>query len=188
MEISIFWFLFLLKMTPNCLPLSNSRPVGLLTYMAPSETQLTQGTKGHTLNNTQVFSPDDQWIVYDTRNLDTQLGQTCCIEMVNANTGEIRNVYQTNNQTEYGPGVGAATFCPTQSAVLFLHGLRNANAQQPYAMTRRTGVLVNLNQRQKPCFLDGRDVTPPFTAGALRGGTHPRAPVGCRRADGEFYV
>ncbi|MBC7568961.1 MAG: DUF3748 domain-containing protein [Spirosoma sp.] len=140
--------------------------------MAPTETQLTHGAKGHTLNNTQVFSSDDNWVVYDTRNLDTQLGQTCCIEMVHVGTGETRLLYHAPNQTQHGPGMGAATFCPTKPAVLFLHGLRNANAQQPYAITRRTGVLVSINQPQKPCFLDGRDMVTPFTPGALRGGTH----------------
>ncbi|MCY7358337.1 MAG: DUF3748 domain-containing protein, partial [Rudanella sp.] len=70
------------------------------------------------------------------------------------------------------PGAGAATFCPTRPQVLFLHGLRNANAQKPYAMTRRTGVLIHTNQPQQPHFLDGRDGTAPFTPGTLRGGTH----------------
>lgn len=138
----------------------------------PTETQLTHGAQGHTLNNTQVFSPDDQWIVYDTRNNDTHLGQTCCIRMLNVQTGEDRILYQTSNQTEYGPGVGAATFSPVQSRVLFLHGLRNADARLPYAMTRRTGVALDADQPQKPHFLDGRDLTPPFAPGALRGGTH----------------
>lgn len=137
-----------------------------------AERQLTHDPKGHTLNNTQVFSPNDEWIVYDTRNLDTELGKTCCIRMFSLKTGEDRLLYQTPNQTEHGPGAGAATFCPTQAQVLFLHGLRNADAQKPYAMSRRTGVLVNIDQPQKPHFLDGRDVTPPFTPGALRGGTH----------------
>lgn len=144
---------------------------GLLTTMPP-ETQLTHDAWGHTLNHTQVFSPDDQWIVYDTRNLDTELGKTCCIRLFNVKTGEDRLLYQTQNQTDYGPGVGAATFSPTQNRVLFLHGLRNADSYLPYAMTRRTGVAIDIAQPQKPHFLDGRDVTLPFTPGALRGGTH----------------
>lgn len=138
----------------------------------PTENQLTHDAWGHTLNNTQVFSPDDQWIVYDTRNLDTELGKTCCIRILNLHTGEDRLLYQTQNQSDYGPGVGAATFSPTHNRVLFLHGLRNADSHLPYAMTRRTGVAINIDQPQKPHFLDGRDVTPPFTPGALRGGTH----------------
>ena len=148
-----------------------SQSAGSLTTM-PTETQLTHDTWGHTLNNTQVFSPDDQWIVYDTRNLDTEWGKNGCVRIVNAQTGEDRLLYQTLNQTEYGPGVGAATFSPTRNRVLFLHGLRNADSHLPYAMTRRTGVALDIDQPQKPHFLDGRDVSPPFTPGALRGGTH----------------
>lgn len=138
----------------------------------PAETQLTHDAWGHTLNNTQVFSPDDRWVAYDTRNLDTELGKTCCVRMLNVQTGEDRLLYQTQNQTEHGPGVGAATFSPKRNRVLFLHGLRNANAELPYAMTRRTGVAIDIDQPGKPHFLDGRDPTPPFTPGALRGGTH----------------
>ncbi|MCY7358432.1 MAG: DUF3748 domain-containing protein, partial [Rudanella sp.] len=72
----------------------------------PTETQLTHAPKGHTLNNTQVFSPDDQWVVYDTRNLDTQLGQTCCIGMVHVLTAEDRLLYRTTSQTEPGRAGG----------------------------------------------------------------------------------
>ncbi|GAB3694759.1 DUF3748 domain-containing protein [Spirosoma flavus] len=138
----------------------------------PIETQLTFGPKGHTLNNNQAFSPDDRWIVYDTRNVDTGLGQTNSIELVDVNTKETRLLYRTPNQTEYGPGAGAATFSPTEPKVLFLHGLRNADARYPYSMSRRTGVLVAVDQPQNPHFLDGRCVTSPFVPGALRGGTH----------------
>ncbi|WP_461091728.1 DUF3748 domain-containing protein [Spirosoma gilvum] len=138
----------------------------------PIETQLTFEAKGHTLNNNQVFSPDDHWIVYDTRNIDTGLGQTSSIELVDVNTKEIRQLYRTPSQTENGPGAGAVAFSPNESKVLFLHGLRNADARYPYAMSRRTGVLVAVDQPQKPHFLDGRCLTAPFVPGALRGGTH----------------
>ena len=35
------------------------------------ETPLTYGESGHSIHNYQVFSPDDQWIVYDVRNHDS---------------------------------------------------------------------------------------------------------------------
>ncbi|WPP51900.1 DUF3748 domain-containing protein [Catalinimonas niigatensis] len=136
------------------------------------ETQLTSDEKGHCLYNTQCFSPDNQWIVYDTRHHDTLISHTGTIEMVNVATGEMKKIYETSNQTQYGPGVGAATFSPVADQVLFIHGIRNANQERPYSMTRRTGVAVNIAQPLKPIFMDARDVTEPFTAGALRGGTH----------------
>ncbi|GAB3323682.1 DUF3748 domain-containing protein [Larkinella ripae] len=137
-----------------------------------TEKQLTFDAKGHTIHNAQAFSPTDEWLVYDTRNVDTGIGSTGSIEMVNVKTGETRVLYQTENQTEFGPGVGAVTFSPTQNRVLFIHGVRNANQEKPYGFARRTGVAIDTDQPGKPIFLDARDVTPPFTPGALRGGTH----------------
>lgn len=136
------------------------------------ETQLTHTAQGHTINTTQVFSKDGQWIVYDTRNDDTQIGSTGSIEMINVTSGEVRMLYETANQAEHGPGVGAATFSPVQDRVLFIHGIRNADASNPYGMTRRTGVAIDIDRPGEPIFMDARDVTPPFTPGALRGGTH----------------
>ncbi len=137
-----------------------------------TEIQLTDSAYGHTLNSTQIFSKDDQWIVYDTRNFDTAIASTCCIEMVNVKTKEIKSLYTTHNQTEYGPGVGAATFSPQQDSVLFIHGIRDANKENPYSITRRTGVAIDIRHPQRPIYMDARDIDKPYTKGALRGGTH----------------
>lgn len=137
-----------------------------------TEIQLTNGEKGHFLNPVQCFSPDGQWIVYDTRNDGTQIGSTSSIEMVHVKTGEIKELYHTENQTQFGPGVGAAAFSPTENKVIFIHGIRNADAENPYGFTRRTGVSIDLASAGNPVFMDARNVDVPFTAGALRGGTH----------------
>lgn len=139
--------------------------------------QLTFEPRSHSLDNNDNFSPDDQWLVYDTRTplpvpSVTEIGANSNIEKVNVKTGEIVVLYETENQTEYGPGVGAASYHPTENKVVFMHGLLNCNAERPYWFWRRTGVLVDESQPGKPIFLDARDVTPPFTPGALRGGTH----------------
>lgn len=139
------------------------------------ESQLTTGPKGHTIHHAQVFLPDGQWIVYDTRNDDSQIGSTGAIEMINVKTAEVRELYHTTNQTNYGPGVGAATFSPVAERVLFIHGIRNATISRPYGMTRRTGVAIDIDRPGQPVFMDARNVTPPFTKGALRGGTHSHA-------------
>ncbi|GAA4781021.1 DUF3748 domain-containing protein [Olivibacter ginsenosidimutans] len=137
-----------------------------------TEKQLTFSAEGHTIHNTQVFSKDGQWIVYDTRNDDTQIGSTSSIELVHTKTGERRVLYRTNHQSTYGPGVGAATFSPVADTVIFIHGIRNADISQPYSATRRTGVAIAIDHPLKPIFMDARDIMPPFTKGALRGGTH----------------
>lgn len=133
---------------------------------------MTSDAKGHFLNNLQCFSPDGKWLVYDTRNDDAHIARTGSIEMVNVQTGEIKLLYHTQNQTEFGPGVGAAAFSPVTNRVIFIHGIRNANEGNPYSFTRRTGVAVDTDQPGQAIFMDARDITEPFTAGALRGGTH----------------
>jgi len=134
--------------------------------------QLTHDPNGHTIHNTECFSPDDQWIVYDGRNFDSLISSTGNISIVNVETGEIRELYHTTHQTEYGPGVGAATFSPAANRVIFIHGIRNSDKNNPYDFTRRTGVAIDVAKPLHPIFMDARDITPPFTPGALRGGTH----------------
>ncbi|MEP7259172.1 MAG: DUF3748 domain-containing protein, partial [Flavitalea sp.] len=114
----------------------------------------------------------DKWIVYDIRNEDGQIGQTGSIEMINISGTEIKELYHTEGQTAFGPGVGAVTFSPVADTVLFIHGIRNSDKENPYSMTRRTGVAIDLEKPLHPVFMDARDIMPPFTAGALRGGTH----------------
>lgn len=136
------------------------------------ERQLTTDPKGHFLNTHQCFSPDGKWLVYDTRNEDSKIGSTGSIELVNVVTGELKQLYHTKNQTEYGPGLGAASFSPVANRVIFIHGIRNSDQSNPYGFTRRTGVAIDINHPELPIFMDARNVKAPFTAGALRGGTH----------------
>lgn len=134
--------------------------------------QLTTDNAGHCLHHMQVFSPDGKWIVFDSRNDDSKIGSTGHIRMINIDTKEIKELYQTSNQAEYGPGVGAATFSPVDNTVIFIHGIRNASKGRPYGFTRRTGVAIHVDKPQMPVFMDARDINAPFTPGALRGGTH----------------
>ncbi|MBS1610190.1 MAG: DUF3748 domain-containing protein [Bacteroidetes bacterium] len=124
------------------------------------------------MNTSQVFSKNNEWVVYDNRNLDTGIPENGTIGMVNTKTKEIKTIYSTSNQSPYGPGVGAVTFSPVEDRVLFIHGIRNSDKNNPYTYSRRTGVSVWINKPGIPEFLDARNIIPPFTAGALRGGTH----------------
>jgi hypothetical protein len=136
------------------------------------EQQLTSGNYGHTLNATQVFSPDDQWVVFDTRNDDTHIGRTDGIEMVHVTTGETVRLYTTAQQTLHGPGVGAVAWNPRRDEIIFIHGLQNADAARPYSMTRRFGALLKPHTSRVIRHAEARVVQEPFVAGALRGGTH----------------
>ena len=136
------------------------------------EIQLTSELRGHCLNSTQCISPDGRYVVYDTRNDDAALAANGQIRVLDIQTGEDRLVYETKNQTEFGPGVGAATWSPDGKMILFLGGIQNAARHRPYAFTRRTGIAVELCNSGVPLWMDARDMNLPTTPGALRGGTH----------------
>lgn len=146
-----------------------------------TETILTTGAYGHTLNAAQVFSPDDQWIVYDTRNEDTHIQYTTSVEKVNVGTGEVVMLYKVPRATAFGPGVGAVAFHPLKDKVIFIHGLLNCDEKKPYGFTRRFGAIVE-NSTPSIIHADARSVREPLVAGVLRGGTHAHTWSG----DGEW--
>ena len=136
------------------------------------ETQITFGHYNHSLDNNDNFSPDGQWLVYDTRTEEggIRMGQT--IERVHVSSGKIDTIYQAPNASEFGPGIGAVSYNPTKDQVVFIHGLLNPTEEEPYTFTRRFGAIVNVGRLSEMVALDARDVTYTFTKGALRGGTH----------------
>lgn len=145
--------------------------------MAPTlctarERVVTQSANGHLIHNTQVFSPDGRHIVFDSRNEETQLATSTAIGMVNVLSGKETTLYQTKEPSSFGPGVGAATFSPIRDEVIFIHGLEPATKLQPYGPARRSAAVVSLGRLGKMVRLDARDVSLPYTPGALRGGTH----------------
>ncbi|NIA31465.1 MAG: DUF3748 domain-containing protein [Actinobacteria bacterium] len=141
-------------------------------------------SKNFDLDGRHNFSPDDQWLVYDTRPAKGGIAACKTIEKINVVTGEIKVIYRTKNPHSYGPGVGAASYNPVENEVIFIHGLQNCSAERPYEHWRRTGVIIDESHPDVPIFMDARDVTPPFTPGALRGGTHDHEWSG----DGEWIA
>jgi hypothetical protein len=148
------------------------RPGDELPGARTDEIQLTRGPYNHFLSPFGPFSPDDEWLVYDRRTDETAMGSNPFIEKVNTRTGRIVVLYEVPGQTPFGPGCGTPSYSPTANQTVFIHGIMNADERRPYAMSRRTGVMVKDDAPGKGIFIDARDVTPPFTAGALRGGTH----------------
>ncbi len=137
------------------------------------EVQITHGaTYNHNLDNNDNFSPDDRWLVYDVRTDEGGIGGCPRIEKVNVKTGEIVELYEIKDNNPWGPGVGAASYSHTEHKVAFIHGLKNVTPENPYQQWRRSGVIVEDAQPGVAVFMDARDVTYPFTPGALRGGTH----------------
>lgn len=134
-----------------------------------TERQITNQRYAHLLTNIGVWSPDGCWIVYDTRserpgtNFD---GDT--IERVNVETGEVQVLYRSTN----GAHCGVVTCNPVEPKAVFILGPENPAPDWQYAAYHRRGVVVNMNRPQVIANLDACDVSPPFTPGALRGGSH----------------
>lgn len=134
-----------------------------------SEIQATDRAHGHILTNSGIWSPDGEWIVYDTRSDPagaTFGGET--IEMVNVHTREVREIYRARN----GAHCGVATFSPVDERVVFILGPEHPTAEWQYGPSHRQGVMVEIARQGLAVPLDARDLVPPFTSGALRGGSH----------------
>jgi hypothetical protein len=133
------------------------------------ERQLTHAPHGHVLTNANVWSPDIQWIVYDVRSdpAGSQFDGNR-IERVNVKTGEVQTLYQSRR----GAQCGVATCCPIDDRVAFILGPEDPTPDWQYCAYHRRGVIVDAKRPGVIENLDARDVAPPFTPGALRGGSH----------------
>ena len=137
------------------------------------EVQLTNdNTKNHDLDNNDNFSPDGKWLVFDTRTGIGGLGGSPSVERVNVETGKIEVIFAVPDNRDWGPGAGAVSYHPFENKVIFIHGLEVCTEKNPYQQWRRTGVIVDVDHPNMAINMDSRDITPPFTIGALRGGTH----------------
>ena len=137
------------------------------------EKQITQDlTYNHDLDNNDNFSPDDEWLVYDTRTEKGGIGGNGKIEKIHVKTGEKVVLYQLEQNQAYGPGVGAVSYSHANNEVVFIHGLLNCSEEKPYEQWRRSGVIIKDDKPGEPIFMDARDISFPYTVGALRGGTH----------------
>jgi hypothetical protein len=146
--------------------------------MNAAEQQLTHRPHGHILTNTGVWSPDSEWIVYDTRSDPAGAKfDGPAIEMVNIRSGEVRELYRAR----HGAHCGVVTFHPREWKVVFILGPENPALDWQYCAWHRQGVIVGqASSLPNPggthpaalSNLDARDLAPPFTPGALRGGSH----------------
>jgi len=132
------------------------------------EKQLTSDARGHQLTNINVWTPYSQWLVYDVRpHGGSFTGST--IERVHIDTGETEVLYRAQEDAH----VGVVTVSPEEpSRYVFIHGPENPDASWQYDFHHRRGVIVTEPLRSSAVTLDAMDITAPYTAGALRGGTH----------------
>lgn len=128
--------------------------------------QVTSRAQGHVLTNLNVWSPDGQWIVYDTRTGDTFNGTR--IERVNFRTGATELLFTSSS----GANCGVVTHDPVSSRVVFIHGPARPEADWSYGFSRRRGAVVETGRPGVARPLDAMNYAPPFVPGALRGGSH----------------
>lgn len=136
--------------------------------------QITFASRNHQLTNINTWTPDSQWLAYDVRPSGASFtGET--IEQVNISTGEVEVIYRATQ----GAHVGVVTVHPAEDKYVFIHGPKNPDADWQYDFHHRQGVVACNGQVSN---LDAMDITAPYTAGALRGGSH----VHVFSPDGQF--
>ena len=82
-----------------------------------AERQLTSTSHGHILTNSNIWSPDGQWIVYDTRSDEAgAVFDGARLERVNVETAEVQVLYESRN----GAHCGVATCSPVEDRVVCL--------------------------------------------------------------------
>ena len=135
----------------------------------PEPRQITAAPHGHVLTNSGVWSPDSRWIVYDIRSAaDGSTFDGTRIERVDVETGRVEVLYESRN----GAHCGVVTSSPVDDRIAFILGPESPTPDWSYGAARRQGVVVRASRPGVTENLDARDLTPPFTAGALRGGSH----------------
>jgi hypothetical protein len=133
------------------------------------ERQLTHAAHGHILTNASVWSPDNKWIVYDIRTDPAgAIFDGTRIERVHVETGDVQVLYESRR----GACCGVATYSPVDDRVAFILGPEDPTPDWQYAAYHRRGVIVDARRPGVVENLDACDVAPPFTPGALRGGSH----------------
>ncbi len=134
-----------------------------------SDRQITTAPHTHILTNVNVWSPDSRRLVYDVRSDPTGKDfDGDRIETVDVDTGEVKVLYTAKN----GAKCGVATYHPKLNRVVFILGPENPTPDFSYGFARRQGVMVDEDKPGVAINLDARDMTTPFTPGALRGGSH----------------
>ena len=133
------------------------------------ERQLTTAPHGHMLTNAAAWSADSRWIVYDTRSgTDGSVFDGTQIKRIEVETGRVEVLYESR----HGACSGVVTASQVDDRVVFILGPERPTPDWQYGPARRQGIIVHTGRPGMAENLDARDLVPPFTPGALRGGSH----------------
>ena len=129
------------------------------------EVQVTTRLQHHQLTNAQVWSADGQSLVYDLRPAQ-HLFTSKSVEKIHIETGKVTEIYRATQ----GAHVGVITAHPRiNDCFVCIHGPESPDDEWHYDVHHRRGVILSAGEAKT---LDACDITPPFTLGALRGGSH----------------
>ena len=154
--------------------------------------RVTDAPHGHILTNANVWSADSRWLCFDAR---SDAGGTVfdsdVIQAVNVRSGQVKTLYTAPQDAKVGVcGFrfrSAGNQEQLKREVVFIHGPEKPSDTWTYSPTHRRGVVVDVssllhtkkvgpkmrrNKTPEARNLDARSLLPPFTPGALRGGTH----------------
>ncbi|XAE58109.1 DUF3748 domain-containing protein [Termitidicoccus mucosus] len=150
-------------------PIAFAAPPALSDLSASAaERQVTTAAHDHVLTNINCWSPDGRWLAYDTRSEGGAKFDGASIEIVDTQEGRVRVLYRSRD----GAGCGVVTFHPVIASVVFILGPANPTADWSYGASRRRGVIVDGGRPGRIRAMDAMNYAPPFTPGALRGGSH----------------
>ncbi|KMJ44576.1 DUF3748 domain-containing protein [Xenorhabdus khoisanae] len=136
--------------------------------MVLKERQITFDNRSHQITNINIWTPDSQWLVYDVRP-SSAFFTGLTIEKIHVDSGQTEIIYQAQD----GAHVGVVTVSPQEpTRYAFIHGPEKPDAHWQYDFHHRRGVIVSDTLPNVAVNIDAMDITSPYTAGALRGGTH----------------
>lgn len=137
--------------------------------MPHAERQITTAPHGHLLTNVHCWTPGARRIVYDVRSDPAgSVFDGTRIEGVDVASGAVEVLYESTNDA----CCGVVTASPTDDRVYFILGPEHPTPDWQYGISHRQGAIVRTSRPGVIERLDARDLAPPFTPGALRGGTH----------------
>jgi hypothetical protein len=138
----------------------------------PKTFQLTNTLSGHTIANRGCWTADGRAILFDRRDDETRFDSTsimlALLDPASSATLNGKSAYCSPD----GSCCGVPTCSPVDDRIVFIHADEPLSDDWQYCAWHRRGVIMRLSQPETASNLDARDVVPPFTPGALRGGTH----------------
>lgn len=117
--------------------------------------------------NRCCWSPDSRSIFFDVRSIETRF-DSLSIMRLDVDSGVCEAVFTPPD----GVPCGVPTCSPVDDRIVFIQADCPPDDDWQYCPWHRRGVMMRTGRSGTVANLDARDIVPPFSPGALRGGTH----------------